>query len=68
MVKDPPELTDVSSDASNVDFFTGNKKTFLFFVLPLLMYDLHLRIIKLLFSCYAIRRGLYPRGIIPPVT
>ena len=26
MVKDSPELTDVSADASNVDFFTGNKK------------------------------------------
>lgn len=48
MVKDSPELTDVSADASNVDFFTGTKKTFLFFVLPLLMYDLHLSIIQLL--------------------
>ena len=28
VVKDSPELTDVSADVSNVDFFTGNKKTF----------------------------------------
>ena len=48
MVKDSPELTDVSADASSVDFFTGNKKTFFFFVLALLMYDLHLSNIQLL--------------------
>ena len=48
MIRDSPELTDVSSDASNVDFFTGNKKIFLMFLVPLLTYDLHLSIIQLL--------------------
>ena len=45
--KDSPELTDVSADVSNVDFCTGNKKTFLLFLLPLPIYDLHLSIIQL---------------------
>ena len=48
MVKDSPEITDVSADASNVDFFTANKNTFLLFLLPLLIYDSHLSIIQLL--------------------
>ena len=48
MVKDSPELTDVSPDASHVDFFTGNKKTFLLFLSPLLIHDLHLSSIQLL--------------------
>ena len=47
MVKDSPQLTDVSADASNVDFFTANKNTFLLFLLPLLIYDSHLSIIQL---------------------
>jgi len=46
--KDSRELTGVSADVSNVDFCTGNKKTFLLFLLPLLIYDLHLSTIQLL--------------------
>ena len=48
MIKDSPELTDVSADVYNVDFCPGNKKTFLLFLLPLLIYDLHLSSIQLL--------------------
>jgi len=48
VIKDSPELTDVSADVSNVDFCAGNKKTFLMFLLPLPVYDLHLSIIQLL--------------------